>query len=411
MLDPKFFQKIDYPAHPGFARTHVKVGYDQDKIYETVRKIDGKVSYLKELTPLKSLSLGQQFRETAQNEIRLLEDSLSHGAPNASIRELAARVLSSAVDWAGEELDFFGVARQRSLVREVEGTDRADVKKSMDAFLADGFARIDLGDEARDLFRRHQEGFLQDRRQHYADQKDWRGAKGLDLKKGFGASLKRILLERGVVDLLSLYKREKMVLYYIGLDYSHERQVWYRDCYADSGLPTAKTTYAHFDAGQAIPKMMAYLSDVTEETGPFTVVRQSNLVEKSFFLGHLHAAMDRIVWGAVEKPAEDTYYRPPFKHQREMLLSFPRAFQGTTHFGDDLADGSEGSNELLKYMEPIVGPSGTACVFDGYRTIHSGGLVRRGERLALQIGFQPARNVPTRLQKYRKKISKFFGKN
>lgn len=411
MLKPKYFQKIDYPAHPGFQRLKIQPAYDQVLIYERVQKIDGKVSYLKDLTPLKTLSLGDQFREVARKDIEGIEEEVGRGAPNARIRELALRVLSSAVDWAADELDFFGVARHKRLACGVEGTDRPEVKKQMEAFLSDGFARIDLGDEARNLFREHREEFLQDRRQHYAGQKDWRGAKGLDLKKGFGAHLKRILSERGVADLLSLYKREKMVLYYIGLDYSHERQVWYRDCFADAGLTTAKTTYAHFDAGQAIPKMMAYLSDVTEETGPFTVVRQSNLVDKSFFLGHLHAAMDRILWGAIEKPAEDTYYRPPFKHQREVFLSFPRAFQGSTHFGDDLADGSEGSNELLKYMEPIVGPSGTACVFDGYRTIHSGGLVRRGERLALQIGFQPARNVPTRLQKYQKKISKLFGKN
>lgn len=202
-----------------------------------------------------------------------------------------------------------------------------------------------------------------------------------------------------------------MVLYYIGLDYAHERQYWYKNCYGDSGIGTAQTAYAHFDAGQAIPKMMAYLSDVTINTGPFTVVRQSNLADKSFFLGHLHAAMDRILWGAIEKPAEDTYYRPPFKHQREILLSFPKAFQGSTHFGDDLVDGTEGSDALLKDMEPVVGSCGTACVFDGYRTIHSGGLVREGERLALQIGFQPARNLPTRWQKIQKNYIDFEGQN
>jgi hypothetical protein len=409
MIDSKFFQKIDYPSLAGFNKVGVKTRYNQEDIYKKVQQIDGKVAYLRELTPLSSLTLGAQFGESIHREVCEIREQLAKNSPNTRIRDLSEKVLDSAVEWAAEEMEFYGEGRKNRLAEGIRSTANLEVRKKMVEFLDEGFVHIDLGADARSLFQNHREEFLEERKQSFAGKKDWRGAKGLDLKKGFGFSLKKILQEKGVNDLMSLYKREKMVLYYIGLDYSHERQVWYRDCYADSGLPTAKTTYSHFDAGQAIPKMMAYLSDVTEETGPFTVVRQSNLVEKSFFLGHLHAAMDRILWGTIEKPAEDTYYRPPFKHQREVLLSFPRAFQGTTHFGDDLADGSEGSNELLKYTEPIVGCSGTACVFDGYRTIHSGGLVRRGERLALQIAFQPARNLPTRWEKIQKKLHRFRG--
>ena len=152
---------------------------------------------------------------------------------------------------------------------------------------------------------------------------------------------------------------------------------------------------------------MAYLSDVTINTGPFTVVRQSNLADKSFFLGHLHAAMDRILWGAIENRRKTLIIDPRLSINVKYCFLSPKAFQGSTHFGDDLVDGTEGSDALLKDMEPVVGSCGTACVFDGYRTIHSGGLVREGERLALQIGFQPARNLPTRWQKIQKKLHRF----
>jgi len=409
MIQSKFFQKIDYSAHPGFSKVRQKNCYDEDRIYRSVQKIDGKVTYLRELTPLKSFPMGVQLRESIHREVCEIREQLAKNSPNTRIRDLSEKVLDSAVEWVAEEMDFYGEGRKNRLAEGVHYPGTQEVRKKMAEFLDEGFVHIDLGVEARSLFQNHREEFLKERRQNFAGKNDWRGAKGLDLKKGFGSSLKKFLQEKGVNDLMSLYKREKMVLYYIGLDYAHERQYWYKNCYGDSAIGTAQTTYAHFDAGQAIPKMMAYLSDVTINTGPFTVVRQSNLAEKSFFLGHLHAAMDRIVWGAIEKPAEDTYYRPPFKHQREVLLSFPKAFQGSTHFGDDLVDGTEGSDALLKDMEPVVGSCGTACVFDGYRTIHSGGLVREGERLALQIGFQPARNLPTRWQKIQKKLNRFRG--
>ncbi|MFT3694672.1 MAG: FkbM family methyltransferase [Kofleriaceae bacterium] len=45
---------------------------------------------------------------------------------------------------------------------------------------------------------------------------------------------------------------------------------------------------------------------------------------------------------------------------------------------------------MVAAEQPMVGPAGTMAVFDGARLLHRGGMVREGERVALQIVFGPA---------------------
>jgi hypothetical protein len=92
------------------------------------------------------------------------------------------------------------------------------------------------------------------------------------------------------------------------------------------------------------------------------------------------------------------YYRPRFllKEYRQDLLALPSAFRGTTHFGDDIVDGSELSSQLLAAEETFLGEAGLMVVFDGSAGIHRGSQVERGERWALQIAMRAIRpNSPT----------------
>jgi hypothetical protein len=92
----------------------------------------------------------------------------------------------------------------------------------------------------------------------------------------------------------------------------------------------------------------------------------------------------------------DGYYRPRFKltEQRRNLLTLPAALRGSTHFGDDLVDGSPLSDALLEQEHAFIGPAGTLVMFDGSRGIHRGGQVRKGgARWAVQIAFRAGATV------------------
>jgi hypothetical protein len=77
------------------------------------------------------------------------------------------------------------------------------------------------------------------------------------------------------------------------------------------------------------------------------------------------------------------------------VLALPAVLRGSTHFGDDVLDGSALSEALLEAEETFVAPAGTLIVFDGSRGIHRGGLVRPGgQRWALQLAFRVRRDPP-----------------
>ena len=65
-------------------------------------------------------------------------------------------------------------------------------------------------------------------------------------------------------------------------------------------------------------------------------------------------------------------------------MKFPKAFRGTTHFGDDLIEGSALSDYLLDRTITFTEKQGTAVLFDGFLGIHAGNNANQGERLAIQ---------------------------
>ena len=109
---------------------------------------------------------------------------------------------------------------------------------------------------------------------------------------------------------------------------SHDGETWWRDCYGDTGVATAKTVYMHNDKDYDIMKVLVYLSDVNESRGPFCFVRGSHKWGRSrtqsFFFKAFDAAANRIL--APLEPVRTVYYRKVFRHPafREQFLKLPR---------------------------------------------------------------------------------------
>jgi len=210
------------------------------------------------------------------------------------------------------------------------------------------------------------------------------------------AAVKHAAEKLGLRKLAETYLGKPVEFYYAALDHCHDGQNWYQSCYGDAGIDTARTVYMHFDADCDIIKAMLYLQDVGEKDGPFRFVTGSHRWERPHFATSVQRGFDSASgdeFSATEDRLDylDGYYRPRFKlrEQRQHLLSLPAALRGSTHFGDDLLDGSSLSDALLERERVFKGPAGTVVMFDGSHGIHRGGQVSNsGARWAIQIAFR-----------------------
>jgi hypothetical protein len=221
--------------------------------------------------------------------------------------------------------------------------------------------------------------------------------------------IRRAAERGGLIDFVSAYTGKPMEFCYASLDHAHPGQAWYQDCYVDAGLSTSKTVYMHTDADFDIIKTMFYIQDVAEKDGPFRFVTGSHQWERSPLTIAMQKGFDEVSGQVFAgRPENGDYYRPRFKlaENRQDLLSLPRLLRGSTHFGDDILDGSELSEALLKAERSFVSPAGTLVVFDGSRGIHRGGQVAPGgSRWAVQLAFRVRRGpAPTPWEKLRKDV-------
>ena len=203
----------------------------------------------------------------------------------------------------------------------------------------------------------------------------------------------------GIFDLLSAYFNTELRQVGFVLHLSHPRDTWFRT-FDDIGLEPPKTAQMHYDLDFCPPKAMLYLEDVDQDQGPFSLVRKSGPWEHFEFK---HSLRKELVYGIAAytrevhgKSAQGNISVFRFPEARRALGSLPEQLRGTGHPGDYIMDSSELSRRLLAAETRLIGSAGTALVFAGSHVLHRGGLVTKGERLALQIIFWPGNWRPQR---------------
>jgi hypothetical protein len=176
------------------------------------------------------------------------------------------------------------------------------------------------------------------------------------------------------------------------IHYSSPRDTWFR-VFDDIGLPLAKTAQLHFDADYLYPKAMLYLNDVQSVNGAFSLVPRGspydNIKFDLAFGKELHVELCHLTKSEFDwtLKGNESVFRCP--QMRELFVTLPHSLRRTSHAGDHLLDGSSLSEELLAREVTLDGQAGTMPVFVGGHTLHRGGLVTTGERIALQIVFYP----------------------
>jgi hypothetical protein len=384
---------IDFETHPGFRNLNVEQNYND----ATARQLLGDIERECESISLSGGSskhrLLMEFRSKIQPKFEKLKNiAIANESMDPRFRDYASQAIERASEFLLEDLHSRLNAPKRGEVPPAKEGDAYLL-----ALVRDGFCRFPLGTSLAQRVWRNiwWERWLMRRRARLTPGRHC--ALALDNNSPGSLLIQRALFEKGVLEMVSQYMSQRMAFLYAALDYSHERQNWYKDCYADVGLATSKTAYMHFDADSGIVKAMLYLKNVQPENGPFRYVRRSHRWERSAVQCAIDRGFDAQQTKTFELESDGLdyklgYYRPRYKlsEWRKGLLMLPKILRGSTHFGDDVVDGSPLSESLLQQEEIFVGPAGTFVIFDGAKGIHRGSQVDHGERWAVQIGMRVA---------------------
>jgi hypothetical protein len=198
----------------------------------------------------------------------------------------------------------------------------------------------------------------------------------------------------GVLDAVSAYAGSRMSVTGLALELSVPQATWWGNVF--EALPRAPDTlYAHLDESIAHPKSIVYLTEVGEDNGPTGAYLHAL---ESLGLHPLQEIIGRIignVGNAADSPLH-AYYGKTY-HQsmsserfRRHFMRLPACLRFNSHLGWDVCPDSPLEDALRRGEHRMVGAAGTFIVFDGGRLLHRGGMVRSGERIALQVIFSNA---------------------
>jgi hypothetical protein len=182
--------------------------------------------------------------------------------------------------------------------------------------------------------------------------------------------LTSVLERHGVLDIAGAYLGRPVSVRQTLLQINDPGDDFNRRKFADVGLPDPATNYMHVDTAHGTLKCVVYLSDVSDDNGPFGYVRGSNRLRVGYFEGLVRRATDR---------AGLSGYDP---QTRASFSALPAMLRYKCTFGSDLLDGSQEADELVAAEYRLTSADGQLAIFDNLG-IHRGALVVEGERVAL----------------------------
>jgi len=389
--------RIDYSAHPAYQGLRSREA-GEDKVSSLIGRIDEAWLRLGASLPASEPELVADFNSSIGGLLaELKRETLSGATYRADFKRYLDKVFESAhLHLLRRLASHYHIRRPEP--RAADGAPGSG--SNIERMRRDGF--LDLGvkpDLARAVW---QDAWLERWlvKRKARKRPSGRAAMALHSSSPMFNAVDEALARLGVYQVSGQYLNCETELLYVALEYSHDGQTWYKGCYEDRGLPASDTTYMHFDADYDVLKLLFYLRDVGPLEGPFSYVTGSNQWRRSPALLALYRGFDAEQPAMVEVEPDGSdyklgYYRPRFKlpEYREEMMKLPASLRGSTHFGDDVVNGSNYSRTLLAGEHVFLGKAGTLVLFDGSAGVHRGGMVQKGERWALQIGLQATRGV------------------
>lgn len=390
------FPVIDYRSHPAYATLAAENRYDDQLIAEKVADIDRAFSDLRSLARPSTGDVAQTIAAMEVSGREILRHSADVGAPI-----IAREWLGACIDWAIAEIHYECLR----LAFQDRKYDPAGLRKEQLTQLrqlrSDGMYIADVDDRDFRTVQRLALRFAPELQRRVSERPAERAVYSPSRISPLGRAIQRMLSTAGVLDVLSNFKRTRMAVMGTGLEYSRSGQAWHADLYSDIGLADGPLKYFHVDQADHLPKAMIYATTVGDDNGPTGIIRESNTWGRSEFLFRAHKGLDRVTIRRYGKYVNGAEYRATARSPelRRIFMQLPAAFQGSSHFGDDVLPDSPIAGRLLPQEHAFLsGDRGQIMVFDGGRTLHRGSLVRQGERVAMQVAFKNLNDRRIRVQ-------------
>lgn len=384
-----YFPRIDYQRHPAFSALDVPDRTDDVFVRAQVAKIDAAIQGLGENPHLARAELKNRFQASVVPLTVELRDYLVQTTENERV---ANHITRSFADVGPILWDGVCIANKRS--------DRAPQSAPGRAILDDlqrfGCHATRVPAERMAKLRALCATDIERLRSEAKTNTKGRLTHNYELYSAVGQTLAKYFKDAGILDGLAGYAGSNVNFIGFSLEYSCARQSWWKGLYADAGVGATHTSYMHYDYGCRDPKAIIALSEVTEECGPTAFVKGSHKAGRSPFLHAFAMSLDSKFVNNPDLPGEQSYFRSRFsrpEYRREFLM-LPKAFQITSHFGEDILDDDPQSARLVGDEVRLTKDTGDCIVFDGNHGIHRGGLVKSGERIVFQVIFDIADPLP-----------------
>jgi hypothetical protein len=386
-----YYPQIDYHSHPAFRDLGVAPRADDEEVGAMVDAIDDALRDFHADLPAGAAGLEAAFDARVGPALSRLR---AHLAATLPAGKLARRVDKAFDDVRSELLIESRILHSRK--RYVAQLDRRQAQ-AVHRSLTDAGAHVfhvdpDILQRLRALTAREQASLREKAQRNPTG----RVVENFGRYSDVGVLVDRVFRSNGVPEGLSAYVGSNTQFAGLALEYSHDRQTWWRGCYSDLGLPDTRTTYMHYDHGCQNPKAIIALSEVTPENGPTSFIKASTREQRSNFVHFYVKSVELRFYDEYKNETGSNYYRRMFaeeEHRRD-FLRLPTALQSCTHFGEDVLDDTPLSQELLAREVRLTSDVGNCVVFDGDYGIHRGSTVQRGERFAFQVIFNIEPDTP-----------------
>jgi hypothetical protein len=378
VIDRFGLSDVRYERHPAFS----DVAFNQDAEIEDLADVLGAaLEMVCDLAKLPSTDIAHQLRRRVEPAADRLFAALKDRNRDIEIfSEFAERLKRQLMVLIAEDV---GVLADRGVHVHADRSSRADA--ITDSLGERGFwlGRLDpsavplletaMVGPKKLLLERHEIQRRIDRETLSINK--WDGPTSVTLAKVFN--------ESDIVTAISNYMGARYAYAGCAFELSVPGTTWWGNRYGRRD-ESPETAYYHLDQSWRFPKMICYLSDVTDETGPTALLaaelRQSAL---SWVTGR---ALD----GIQVDPNRDIHTNMAkmlicSDVGRKCFAALPKAMRCLGHFGNDLLAGSPEERYFVSNRTVMTGPAGTFVLFDGSRTAHRGGIVKRHHRWAFQV--------------------------
>jgi hypothetical protein len=400
MNDAGTFPTVDYATHPAF-RGLPTASPEHDLAAETaVRQADLALDEIHAAAPLPVSEVKRRFESRVQPELDVI-DRVCGEALNRD--PLMAEIVRYAVGDARRDLLREVLDKNQRKRAPARAAGDVSAERIAEELSADGLSLHGVPSKAINAIYEDLAGYRERLTGLAGTNGGGNCALALPPSGRYWEEILSFLTTTKIVAGCSHYRQERLEPIYCALVLSHEGEKWWRGCYEDVGIPTARTVYMHNDKDFGIMKILAYLSEVDERCGPFCFIRGSHRWTRSQTQSFIFKGLDEGSYSRLSslEPFKTPYYRKAFRYPefRRQFLLLPRPLRGTSHFGDDLLDDSELAQGLLAKESTITSDVANCMVFVGAEGIHRGGCVQQGRRWALQLALRTVPPVHRRIKR------------